>query len=49
MLIDTDEPRELTEVLQPYMDLVSWNVHAVDELPYKTTVAEFRKQIEKVS
>jgi hypothetical protein len=49
MLIDTNEPHELTEVLQPYMDLVSWDVHAVYELPYETMVEEFRKQLQKVS
>jgi hypothetical protein len=49
MLIDTNEPHELTEVLQPYMDLVSWDVHAVYELPYETMVEDFRKQLEKVS
>src|SRR5436309_7653138 len=28
MLIETDDPRELTTMLQPYMDLVRWDVHA---------------------
>jgi hypothetical protein len=45
MLIDTDDPRELTDILQPYMDLVSWDVHAVYELPYKSTVEGFRSSV----
>ncbi len=45
LLIETDDPRELTEMLQPYMDLVSWDVYAVYELPYERTVEEFRKRI----
>jgi hypothetical protein len=43
LLIEADDPRELTEILQPYMDLVSWDVHAVHELSYDTTIEEFRK------
>jgi hypothetical protein len=31
------------------MDLVSWDVHAVYELPYDSRVEEFRKQIQQVS
>lgn len=31
MPIETDEPREISELLQPYMDLVNWDVHAVYE------------------
>ena len=42
MLVETDEPRELTELLQPYMDLVNWDVHAVYELEYQELVERFR-------
>jgi hypothetical protein len=45
LLIETDDPRELTEILQPYMDLVTWDVHAVYELPYEETIEEFRRQM----
>jgi|SRR3982751_3116699 hypothetical protein len=45
MLVETEDPRELTEVLQPYMDVVSWDVHAVYELPYEETVERFREAV----
>ena len=44
LLVETDDPRALTQLLQPYMDLVSWNVHAVYELPYEATIEAFRKE-----
>jgi len=45
MLIETDEPRELTDMLQPYMDLLSWDVHAVSEQPsYAETIESFRRR-----
>ena len=30
-------------MLQPYMDLVSWDVHAVYELPYAATIEVLRQ------
>jgi uncharacterized protein DUF3303 len=45
MLIETENPRELTEILQPYMDLVSWDVHSIYELSYDTIIEEFRKSL----
>jgi hypothetical protein len=45
MLIETDEPRELTDMLQPYMDLLSWDVHAVSEqVSYEETIESFRRR-----
>ena len=41
MLIETEEPRELTQPLQAYMDLVNWDVHAVYELWYEQKVERF--------
>jgi len=29
LLVETDDPREVTAFLQPYMDLMSWDVRAV--------------------
>ncbi len=49
MLVETDDPHELTEILQPYMDLVSWDVHAVYELPYDQMIEEFRRELQEVS
>jgi hypothetical protein len=49
LLIETEDPRELTPILQPYMDLVSWDVHAVYELPYEATLEDFRSQVQQAS
>lgn len=44
MLLETDEPGELTDMLQPYMDLLDWDVHAVTEQPsYDTLLGAFRE------
>ena len=43
LLIETDTPNELTDLLQPYMDLVSWDVHSVYELPYDDTIKRFKE------
>jgi hypothetical protein len=45
MLVETDSPQELSNFLQPYMDLVSWDVHAVYELPYDAMIEEFRSAL----
>ena len=45
MLIETDAPWELTDMLQPYMDLLSWDVHAVSEqASYEETIESFRRR-----
>jgi hypothetical protein len=46
MLVETDEPSELTDLLQPYMDLVNWDVHAVYALDYAETVERFRSALQ---
>jgi hypothetical protein len=43
LLIETDDPRELSTVLEPYMDLMSWDVHAVYELDYGEATERFRQ------
>jgi hypothetical protein len=49
VLIEAEDPRELTNILEPYMDLVSWDVHAVYELPYEAAIEEFRSSLAGVS
>ena len=46
MLIETNDGRELTELLQPYMDLVNWDVHSVYELSYDETIEQFRSTVQ---
>jgi hypothetical protein len=45
MIVDSG-PEELSNLLQPFMDLMSWDVHAVYELDYDTMIHEFRQQLE---
>ena len=45
LLIDTPDPRELNAILEPYMDLVRFDVHAVYELPYQDTIKSFRERV----
>jgi hypothetical protein len=49
MLVETDDPRELTELLQPYMDVVSWDVRAICEIKYDEAVDAFRKMAEQTA
>ena len=43
MLVETDELNELTAMLQPYMDLMSWDVRALHELNYDNEVEQLRE------
>ena len=38
MIVEMDDPRQLTEMLQPYMDLVDWDVHGIYELNYDEVI-----------
>ena len=43
LLVETDDPRDLTAFLQPYMDLIDWDVRAIYEEEYATTVERLRQ------
>lgn len=45
MLVETDNPNELAEMLQPYMDLMSWDVRGLHELQYESEIEELRKVV----
>jgi len=42
MLVDCSE-HDLSKLLQPYMDLVSWDVHGAYELDYEKTIEALRQ------
>ncbi len=42
LLVETENPNDLTEFLQPYMDLISWDVHAVQPLDYEQQIERLR-------
>lgn len=45
LMIETNDPRELNEIIEPYMSLMSFDVHAVYELPYQDTVRAFKERV----
>jgi Domain of unknown function (DUF3303) len=38
ILVEVDDHRDLTEMLQPYMDLVSWDVRAIYPIDYNERI-----------
>ena len=42
LIVDYDDIGELTAFLQPYMDLMSFDVRAISELDYASRVEELR-------
>jgi hypothetical protein len=42
-LIETQTPQELTAMLQPYMDLMSWDVRAIYPLNYDEQIGQLRQ------
>jgi hypothetical protein len=47
-MVEADTPRDISEILEPYMDLMSWDVHAVTSNTYKEKVSELKKQLKDV-
>ena len=43
LLVDYDDPAELTAFLQPYMDLMSFDVRAVTQNEYGETINRLRQ------
>jgi hypothetical protein len=49
LLVEMDDPRDLTEMLQPYMDLMSWDIRAVYQNDYGPTVERMRQVAQKAT
>jgi hypothetical protein len=49
LIVDYDDPRELTAFLQPYMDLISFDVRAITQNDYAKTVEDLRKVAEQTT
>ena len=43
LIVDYDDPRELTAFLQPYMDLMSFDVRAITQNDYDSRLKELRQ------
>lgn len=48
LIVDYDDPKELTAFLQPYMDVMSFDVRAITENSYEDTVEEMQEILETV-
>jgi hypothetical protein len=44
LIVDYDDIRELTAFLQPYMDLMSFDVRAIYQLDYDERIEELRSE-----
>src|SRR5438067_1300737 len=47
LLVETNSPQELTAFLQPYMDLMSFDVRAIYALDYQKQLQELRQVAQK--
>jgi hypothetical protein len=45
MIVEADLPHELSEILEPYMDIMTWDVHAIAETPYEQTIEQMKKEL----
>ena len=45
LIVNYDDPHELTAFLQPYMDLMSFDVRAIYQNDYKRSIEQFRKDV----
>jgi hypothetical protein len=44
LLIEADTPQQISEIVEPYMDLMSWDVHAVSASDYTATLEAMRRE-----
>ena len=49
LIVDYDDPRQLTAFLQPYMDIMSFDVRAITENSYAATVKDMEKVLSGTS
>jgi Domain of unknown function (DUF3303) len=43
LLVESTDPREVTALLQPYMDLMSFDVRGIYQLDYQERIQELRQ------
>ena len=48
LIVDYDDPKELTAFLQPYMDVMGFDVRAITENSYEQTVQEMQRILDNV-
>ena len=42
LIVETDDVRELTAMLRPYIDLMAWDIRALSENRYDETIQQIR-------
>jgi hypothetical protein len=47
LLVESADPRDVTALLQPYMDLMSFDVRGVYQLDYQERIQELRRSRRK--
>jgi len=45
MIVEANVAHELSEILEPYMDIMTWDVHAIAETPYEQTIEQMKKEL----
>ena len=45
MIVEADQPHEVSEILEPYMDIIAWDVHAIAETSYDRTIEQMKKEL----
>ena len=49
LLVESNDPKSLTAMLQPYMDLMSWDVRAIYGLDYNQEIEHLRQTVMQAS
>ena len=49
LIVEYDDPRELSNFLTPYMDLMAFDVRAIYQNDYRKALAQFRKDLKAQS
>jgi len=45
LMIEANTPEEVSEIVEPYMDLMAWDIHAVSVNDYRATVEAMKQQL----
>jgi hypothetical protein len=49
LIVESNDPKSLTAMLQPYMDLMSWDVRAIYALDYNQEIEHLRQTVMQAS
>jgi len=49
LILESNDPKSLTAMLQPYMDLMSWDVRAIYALDYNQEIEHLRQTVMQAS